>query len=83
MYNISSIHLAPVSSFTVHTVRIGHVRTGYRRSHGCTNKLPVPFPAEIRSSVVRVLMLAGADAKATDNRGKTPGARFQALSYLR
>lgn len=40
-------------------------------------------PDEGRSSVVRVLVLAGADTKATDNSGNVPGARFQALSYLR
>lgn len=43
----------------------------------------LPLPDEGRSSVVRVLVLAGADLKATDNHGNVPGARFQALSYLR
>ncbi|CAM9210686.1 unnamed protein product, partial [Ectocarpus sp. 6 AP-2014] len=33
-------------------------------------------------SVVRVLVLAGADTQATDNAGKAPGERFQAVSYL-
>ncbi len=32
---------------------------------------------------MRALVLAGADRKAADNHGRVPGARFQALSYLR
>lgn len=49
----------------------------------CVPHLTFPLPTAVRSSVVRVLVLAGADTKATDNRGRIPGARFQPLSYLR
>ncbi|CAN0123844.1 unnamed protein product, partial [Ectocarpus sp. 8 AP-2014] len=53
------------------------------RSDDATGFSPLHFAAYYcRSSVVRVLVLAGADTQATDNAGKVPGERFQAVSYL-
>eukprot|EP00752_Nemacystus_decipiens_P006293 g5673.t1 len=54
-----------------------------KRRDEATGFSPLHFAAYYcRSSVVRVLVLAGADTKATDNLGRIPGARFQPLSYL-
>ncbi|CAM9130523.1 unnamed protein product [Ectocarpus sp. 4 AP-2014] len=49
------------------------------RRDDATGFSPLHFAA---SSVVRVLVLAGADTQAMDNAGKVPGERFQAVSYL-
>ncbi|CAM9145208.1 unnamed protein product [Ectocarpus sp. 13 AM-2016] len=53
------------------------------RRDDATGFSPLHFAAYYcRSSVVRVLVLAGADTQAKDNAGKEPGERFQAVSYL-
>lgn len=41
------------------------------------------FLAIDRSPVVKELVLSGANVHALDKRGTPPGARYQALSYLR
>lgn len=53
------------------------------RAFRCVYFLALCYACNPRSSVVRELLLAGADMGATDNSGRTPGARYQPLSYLR
>ncbi|CAM9237759.1 unnamed protein product, partial [Hapterophycus canaliculatus] len=53
------------------------------RRDDTTGFSPLHFAAYYcRSSVVRVLVLAGADKNASDKRGKVPGECFQPMSYL-